>query len=165
MTIQKSCLLLALCAALAMPASTVCEEPIELIIPKQEVRSPAIPGAPSPTPQAQETPAPASAQGVMQTAKEANLRKLPTIKSDLLERVAKGARVEVLSTSEVGGEVWANVRIRRSGREGYMLMTDAPSKPGLMTMLNVDKRLCSGQKMFCSAWIGNLNNDARTYPS
>lgn len=54
----------------------------------------------------------------------------------------------------------------RSGvTEGYMLMTDAPSRPGLMTMLNVDKRLCSGQKMFCSAWIGNLNNDSRTYPS
>lgn len=54
----------------------------------------------------------------------------------------------------------------RSGvTEGYMLMTDAPSRPGLMTMLNVDKRLCSGQKMFCSAWIGNLNNDRRTYPS
>lgn len=54
----------------------------------------------------------------------------------------------------------------RSGvREGYMLMTDAPSRPGLMTMLNVDKRLCSGQKMFCSAWIGNLNSNSRTYPS
>ena len=53
----------------------------------------------------------------------------------------------------------------RSGvTEGYMLMTDAPSSPGLMTMLNVDKRLCSGQKMFCSAWIGNLNNNDRTYP-
>ena len=123
MTIRKFCLLLALCAALAMPASTVCEGPIELIIPEQEVRSPAIPGVPSPTPQAQETPAPASAQGVMQTAKEANLRKLPTTRSELLERVAKGARVEVISTSEVSGETWAFVRIRKSGREGYMLLS------------------------------------------
>ena len=106
-----------------MPASTVCEGPIELIIPEQEVRSPAIPGVPSPTPQAQETPAPASAQGVMQTAKEANLRKLPTTRSELLERVAKGARVEVISTSEVSGETWAFVRIRKSGREGYMLLS------------------------------------------
>ena len=54
----------------------------------------------------------------------------------------------------------------RSGvTEGYMLMTDAPSRPGLMTMLNVDRRLCAGQKMFCSAWVGNLNNNDRTYPS
>ena len=51
MTIQKSCLLLALCAALASPASVLCEAavqgPIELIVPEQEFRSPAIPGAPS----------------------------------------------------------------------------------------------------------------------
>lgn len=104
MTIRKFCLLLALCAALAMPASTVCEGPIELIIPEQEVRSPAIPGVPSPTPQAQETPAPASAQGVMQTAKEANLRKQASTRSDLLERLKQGSRVEVISRMDVDGE-------------------------------------------------------------
>ena len=72
----------------------------------------------------------------------------------------------LLNTTKGMGEknYFATFENRSGVTEGYMLMTDAPSRPGLMTMLNVDKRLCSGQKMFCSAWIGNLNNNDRTYP-
>lgn len=73
----------------------------------------------------------------------------------------------LLNTTKGMGEknYFATFENRSGVTEGYMLMTDAPSSPGLMTMLNVDKRLCSGQKMFCSAWIGNLNSNSRTYPS
>ena len=72
----------------------------------------------------------------------------------------------VNTTKDMGKKNYFATFENRSGvTEGYMLMTDAPSSPGLMTMLNVDKRLCSGQKMFCSAWIGNLNSNSRTYPS
>lgn len=72
----------------------------------------------------------------------------------------------ILNTTKGMGQknYFATFENRSGVTEGYMLMTDAPSSPGLMTMLNVDKRLCSGQKMFCSAWIGNLNNNDRTYP-
>ena len=125
MTICKFRFLLALCAALAVPMSANCESagqgPIELIVPEQELRSLAVPGTPSPMPGAQADSA--SAGALLQTAKEANLRKLPTTRSDLLERVVKGAKVEVISTSDVSGEAWAFVRIRKSGREGYMLMS------------------------------------------
>lgn len=70
------------------------------------------------------------------------------------------------TTRDMGEKNYFALFENRSGvREGYMLMSDAPSKPGLMTMLNVDQRLCSGQKMFCSAWVGNLNNNDRAYPS
>lgn len=70
------------------------------------------------------------------------------------------------TTKDMGQKNYFATFENRSGvTEGYMLMTDAPSRPGLMTMLNVDRRLCSGQKMFCSAWIGNLNNDSRLSPS
>ena len=72
----------------------------------------------------------------------------------------------VNTTKDMGQKNYFATFENRSGvTEGYMLMTDAPSRPGLMTMLNVDKRLCSGQKMFCSAWVGNLNNDSRLSPS
>ncbi|MDY2942598.1 MAG: T9SS type A sorting domain-containing protein [Paludibacteraceae bacterium] len=72
----------------------------------------------------------------------------------------------LLNTTQSMGEknYFATFENRSGLTEGYMLMTDAPSTPGLMTMLNVDRRLCSGQKMFCSAWVGNLNNNGRDYP-
>lgn len=59
---------------------------------------------------------------VMLTAKTANLRKLPTTKSDLLERLDKGAKVELLATLEAENDTWAFVRVGKSKREGYMLL-------------------------------------------
>lgn len=76
--------------------------------------------AQSPAPQATAAAAPTVS---MQTAKQSNLRKLPSTRSDLLERVAKGQKVDILDQSEVDGEVWARVRVRKSGREGYMLLS------------------------------------------
>lgn len=60
---------------------------------------------------------------IMLAAKTANLRKLPTTKSDLLERLDKGAKVELLSTLEAEDDVWAYVRVSKSKREGYMLLS------------------------------------------
>lgn len=75
-------------------------------------------------PAAQDAPAAQTqpASSLMQTSKEANLRKLPSVKSDLLERVAKGSAIELLSTLKVGEDTWAYVQIQKSGRSGYMLV-------------------------------------------
>lgn len=56
----------------------------------------------------------------LQTSKQANLRKLPSTKSDKLETLKKASVVTVLSVSEINGENWAYVRAK-SGREGYIL--------------------------------------------
>ena len=63
----------------------------------------------------------ASLDSAMQTAKQANLRKEPSTRSNLVERVDRGTRVTVLDQFEQDGELWVNVRVRGSGREGYML--------------------------------------------
>lgn len=101
-------LYLALALALCLSASALAEEPVRLLLPES-----------TSSPQATATPEPQT----LQTAKEANLRRLPAVKSDLLERVKGGARVEVISQSEVEGETWAYVRIGKSKREGYMLLS------------------------------------------
>ena len=56
----------------------------------------------------------------LQTSKQANLRKLPSTKSDKLETLKKGSVLTILSVSEINGENWAYVRTK-SGREGYIL--------------------------------------------
>ena len=56
----------------------------------------------------------------LQTSKQANLRKLPSTKSDKLETLKKGSVLTILSVSEINGENWAYVRAK-SGREGYIL--------------------------------------------
>ena len=74
--------------------------------------------APSPSPAASVQSA---AVETLQTAREANLRKQASTRSDLLERLKQGSRVEVISRMEVDGERWAFVRVAKSRREGYML--------------------------------------------
>lgn len=74
--------------------------------------------APSAAPSAAQT---AAAAEILQTAKEANLRKQASTRSDLLERLKQGSRVEVISRMDVDGERWAYVRVLKSKREGYML--------------------------------------------
>ena len=64
----------------------------------------------------------ATEQTQLQTAKQANLRKLPTIKSDLLEKVSRGTAVTVLMQFEQDGQLWAQVTVSGSGRTGYMLV-------------------------------------------
>ena len=81
--------------------------------------APAAAQAPSPSPAASSVQ-PAAAE-ILQTAKEANLRKQASTHSDLLERLRQGSRVEVISRMEVDGEAWAFVRVVKSKREGYML--------------------------------------------
>lgn len=60
---------------------------------------------------------------LMQTAKQANLRKLPTTSSNILEKVKKGSQVQILSETVSGEETWVRVKVKKSGREGYMLKT------------------------------------------
>ena len=60
--------------------------------------------APSAAPSAAQT---AAAAEILQTAKEANLRKQASTRSDLLERLKQGSRVEVISRMDVDGERWA----------------------------------------------------------
>ena len=74
----------------------------------------------------EDTPAPAAEQqenSQLRTAKQANLRKLPNTKSDKLETLKKHSVVTVLSETDVGGETWAYVRVVKSGREGYVLLS------------------------------------------
>lgn len=131
---KKTCFLFTLLLVLSVSALAEEAPGLRLILD-----TPAPEGTPVPeltqAPESMATAVPSDAETVtLQTAKEANLRKLPTVKSDLLERVNRGARVEVLSQSELDGEAWAYVRIGKSRREGYMLLnllepipTPAPS--------------------------------------
>ncbi len=109
----------ALALTLCLSAGALAEESpaVHLLLPEAPISETSAPETPSP--QATATPEPQT----LQTAKEANLRKLPTVKSDLLERVKPCARVEVISQSEVAGETWVHVRVGRSKREGYMLLS------------------------------------------
>ena len=74
----------------------------------------------------EDTPAPAAEQQEnrqLQTAKQANLRKLPNTKSDKLETLKKHSIVTVQSEMTVGDETWAYVHVAKSGREGYVLLS------------------------------------------
>ena len=73
----------------------------------------------------------------LQTSKQANLRKLPNTKSDKLETLKKHSVVTILSEMDVGDETWVYVRVAKSGREGYVLLsllepvpTPTPGDPG-----------------------------------
>lgn len=74
----------------------------------------------------EDTPAPAAVQqenSQLRTAKQANLRKLPNTKSDKLETLKKHSIVTILSEMDVGDETWVYVRVAKSGREGYVLLS------------------------------------------
>lgn len=74
----------------------------------------------------EDTPAPAAVQqenSQLRTAKQANLRKLPNTKSDKLETLKKHSVVTILSEMDVGDETWVYVRVAKSGREGYVLLS------------------------------------------
>lgn len=74
----------------------------------------------------EDTPAPAAEQqenSQLRTAKQANLRKLPNTKSDKLETLKKHSVVTILSEMDVGDETWVYVRVAKSGREGYVLLS------------------------------------------
>ena len=93
--IRHAACLCALCALFAMqPAVTLAED------------------TPAETEQAEDSR--------LQTSKQANLRKLPSTKSNKLETLKKGSVLTILSVSEINGENWAYVRAK-SGREGYIL--------------------------------------------
>ena len=57
----------------------------------------------------------------VRTSKQGNVRKKPDRKADLVERVDKHARLEILSFIEEDNVVWANVRVLRSRRQGYIM--------------------------------------------
>lgn len=63
----------------------------------------------------------AQTTNTLRTAKQANLRKLPDRKSDLVESLDKHALVSVLSTTGEGADTWAYVQVHKSERKGYML--------------------------------------------
>ncbi len=72
-------------------------------------------------PQTSAAPAQEAAEVVrLRTSKQANLRKLPDKKSDLLESLKKHSVVTILSESEQDGENWLFVKTK-SGRKGYLL--------------------------------------------
>ncbi len=74
----------------------------------------------------EDTPVPAAEQqenSQLRTAKQANLRKLPNTKSDKLETLKKHSVVTILSEMDVGDETWVYVRVAKSGREGYVLLS------------------------------------------
>ena len=93
--IQHAACLFALCALFAVqPASTLAEDtPAEIEQAESQM---------------------------LQTSKQANLRKLPNKKSDKLETLKKASVLTVISVSEINGENWAFVRTK-GGREGYIL--------------------------------------------
>ena len=93
--IQHAACLFALCALFAVqPAATLAEDtPAEIEQAESQM---------------------------LQTSKQANLRKLPNKKSDKLETLKKASVLTVISVSEINGENWAYVRTK-GGREGYIL--------------------------------------------
>ena len=93
--IQHAACLFALCALFAVqPAATLAEDtPAEIEQAESQM---------------------------LQTSKQANLRKLPNKKSDKLETLKKASVLTVISVSEINGENWVYVRTK-GGREGYIL--------------------------------------------
>ena len=56
--------------------------------------------------------------GYLQTAKQANLRKLPDKKSAMIDQLSGDTLVEVLDTTETG---WVQIRVAKTGRKGYIM--------------------------------------------
>lgn len=56
--------------------------------------------------------------GYLLTAKQANLRKLPSKKSNMIDQLKGNTLVEVLDITDDG---WAYVRVAKTGRKGYIM--------------------------------------------
>lgn len=58
-----------------------------------------------------------------------------------------------------GGYIINTIEQKGGAANGYMLYCDGTEEPGLVVSLNVESKLCAGQKMFCSAWINNVTKN------
>lgn len=59
-------------------------------------------------------------EGYLVTAKQANMRKLPDKRSNMLDQLRGGTLVEVLDATDDG---WAYVRDTKTGRKGYIMVS------------------------------------------
>ncbi len=56
---------------------------------------------------------------------------------------------------------WANAIENHDGAaNGYALYCDGTKEPGLVASISTDKQICSGQQMYCYAWVHNVAKDA-----
>ena len=78
---------------------------------------------PSPTPQVTPVPWPEDQPSEYRATSSAKLRRKPTTDSVFLETIMKHTPLRILATIDSEGEEWGYVRLRRNGREGYVLMS------------------------------------------
>lgn len=66
---------------------------------------------------------------------------------------------EYLLANQITGNTWIDPNlVNRSGREnGYMMYVDGTMEPGVVATIQTNTAICSGQQVYCSAWIANSN--------
>lgn len=66
---------------------------------------------------------------------------------------------EYVLANQLTGYSWIDPNIvNRSGKEnGYMMYVDGTIEPGIVATIKTNTAICSGQQMYCSAWIANAN--------
>lgn len=63
---------------------------------------------------------------------------------------------EYAIVNAVKGKDWLNPTEQRGGAEnGYCLYVDGSQRPGKVVTLSTNTKICSGQQLYCSAWICN----------
>lgn len=73
---------------------------------------------------------------------------------------------EYAIVNAVKGKEWLNDTEQRGGAEnGYCLYVDGSQLPGKVVTLSTNAKICSGQQLYCSAWICNpANSDKGASP-
>lgn len=84
-------------------------------------------------------------------------------KNDPFPYYGEYAIVNAVGTKSPQGNVrsnWLKPTEQRGGAEnGYCLYVDGSQRPGKVVTLSTNAKICSGQQLYCSAWICNPAND------
>ena len=105
-----------------IPTPTPTPEPTPVPTPSPTPTPSPVP-TPTPTPEPTPVPWPSGQPDDYRTVSQANLRRKPSTDSILLQTVLRHAPLRILSTIDAEGESWAYVRLRRGGREGFIMMS------------------------------------------
>ncbi len=57
-----------------------------------------------------------------------------------------------------------NIEQHGGAKNGYCLYVDGAQQPGKVVTLSTSAAICSGQQLYCSAWIANANYNHKTQP-
>ena len=105
-----------------IPTPTPTPEPTPVPTPSPTPTPSPVP-TPTPTPEPTPVPWPSGQPDDYRTVSQANLRRKPSTDSILLQTVLRHAPLRILSTIDAEGDSGAYVRLRRGGREGFIMMS------------------------------------------